>query len=127
MTFFCALRGHLPSEDVIANGGYTFSRCTRCSADLVEEDGRWAPPPRGFRIVWRKAEGEARPSESTGPSPLEVVTNAEGPIDPADRRARPERRVARDRSLPNFLAGKDRRRSRDRRAGFGKKARPSIA
>ena len=40
---------------------------------------------------------------------------------PVERRQRVERRKSESADLPTFLNGRDRRRSRDRRAGFGKR------
>lgn len=49
----CSLLGHRASPDVIANAGHMFSRCTRCSADLILVGAKWITPPKGKAIVWR--------------------------------------------------------------------------
>lgn len=124
MITICAFKGHSAAAQTIRNQGYHFARCGRCGTDLLEQDGKWAAAPQGFRIVWRSA-AEAAPH-----TPAAVLTAADrdtAPQPPAPEPA--ERRAYRDRrqknaELPAFLGGKDRRRSRDRRKGFGKRAQP---
>lgn len=142
MTIHCALAGHRASSETIFNGGHNFARCTRCRTDLVEQQGKWAPPPKGFRIVWRKAQAAAAGADRSGdvlelasalaaepelPLPSEAsadwleAAEAEAPQTempaPLERR-RVDRRAPG--SHPNF-AGPDRRRQQ-RRQEFGKRA-----
>ena len=146
----CALTGHRASERTIRNGGRHFASCTRCRADLVETQGRWTTAPAGFRIVWKSVREEpvSPPSQDEAlpplllddPVPEEEVPGMElqeevlrEPL-PAflqkrtasdragglpDERRRVERRVNR---YAVAYTGIERRRSRDRRTNFGKKA-----
>ena len=146
MTIYCALAGHRASSDTIFNGGHNFARCTRCKADLVERAGTWSTPPKGFRIVWRKAEGMVRehsaldilelatslaaepvaaPPEAAAPEAAsELLLEETAPEDAEPVIAAPLERRRVDRrapggSHPNF-AGPDRRRQ-NRRQEFGKR------
>ena len=147
MTIYCALAGHRASPDTIFNGGHNFARCTRCRVDLVERAGTWSTPPKGFRIVWKKAEGAVReqsaledvlelatslaaepappPAEEPAPEPADELLleeaapeDAEPPVAAPPERRRVERRAPGG-SHPNF-AGPDRRRQQ-RRQEFGKR------
>lgn len=148
----CGLAGHQASDRTIRNGGRHFSSCKRCRADLVETGGRWATAPAGFRIVWKKVADRtlepALPAEELfadtllldDPVPDEDVPAMEleeevlkEPLPSflqkrsasgreagqPDERRRVERRASRKASS---YSGVERRRSRDRRSGFGKKA-----
>jgi hypothetical protein len=110
MRLFCHFGWHRPSPKTIVNEGRTFSKCVGCGLDLVSTSQGWKTPPRGYKILWK---GRARPKPS-----LEIASATErGP----KRRKLPDRRIASDRELPHYLGGKDRRRPRPRRSGFGKK------
>jgi CheY-like chemotaxis protein len=61
----CAVRGHAPGAEQIANAGVVFARCRRCGADLVRKSGDWQPVPNGFRVVWRPAD-EKPAAQATG-------------------------------------------------------------
>jgi hypothetical protein len=51
--FLCALGSHSPAPYARWNGGYYFSKCTRCGRDLVRTGyGRWHEP-KGYRVVWQ--------------------------------------------------------------------------
>jgi hypothetical protein len=73
MALACSLIGHHASEDVIANAGEQFNRCTRCNADLILIEGKWTLPPKGFAIVWRKAGPSADAIAKPRPSPALVA------------------------------------------------------
>jgi hypothetical protein len=119
----CSISGHSASEQRIRNAGHHFARCTRCNADLVENEGRWSTAPRGFRVIWRAVpqdvldlehefEGEPEPALS------EEVAAIEGD---QDRRGL-DRRVNR---YAVVYKGIERRRNRDRRQNFGRKSAAS--
>jgi CheY-like chemotaxis protein len=55
MSMICRLKGHDPHPDEICNAGRCFTRCRRCNADLVKQEGAWHPIPKGHRIVWAAA------------------------------------------------------------------------
>ncbi len=124
MGLICRIGGHRASSETIRNAGRHFSRCTRCSSDLVEEDGAWATAPAGFRIVWKKL-----PDPFVAPDAEEDVFTCAAPSEEPESQAGPEwpiaamaARVERRRAdgpakLPAFLGGRDRR-----RASFGRKA-----
>jgi hypothetical protein len=122
VSILCSISGHNTSEDRISNAGHQFARCTRCSADLIEIDSRWATAPRGFRIVWK-----AVPKTAEEPSAA-----CEGELTSAQEREaaspkHPERRGV-DRRVNRYAlayTGLERRRKRDRRQNFGKKAATS--
>lgn len=141
MTNFCALTGHRASSDTIFNGGHNFARCTRCRTDLVQQQGRWTTPPKGFQIVWRKGGGAAgagavddvvelasslaaEPELPLASEPAAAwLEEAEAEAADSDMPAPLERRRIDRRapggSHPNF-AGPDRRRQQ-RRHEFGKR------
>ncbi|MFN3946382.1 MAG: response regulator transcription factor [Allosphingosinicella sp.] len=60
--------GHEPSPEQVCNAGRCFSRCRRCGAELMEEDGKWKPIPPGYRIVWRDKEGAPAPAPTLAPT-----------------------------------------------------------
>lgn len=111
MGLLCAIGWHRPDAKVIPNEGRMFSRCKSCDADLVLVGSRWKLAPQGYKVVWR------------APQPPVVEVPPEPEPDPAKRRKR-ERRVNRRGDLPAKLGGRDRRKARDRRHGFGK--RPDV-
>jgi hypothetical protein len=59
----CFIQGHSPSEEQVWNRGYSFSKCRRCSCDMIRSDGCWEIVPRGHRVVWRTG-----PSEHSRPA-----------------------------------------------------------
>lgn len=114
MGIFCALAGHRAATDTVCNDGTNFSNCTRCGADLVEIDGAWGEAPKGFRIRRAGAAGAtARSVADAAPPPAAADPSGEQRTF-SDRRANPG-------ALPAFLGGRERRRLRDRRKGFGRK------
>lgn len=138
----CAFSRHQAIGHTILNDGYHFSRCSRCNADLVEVEGGWSAAPRGYRIVWKsepkplRAENEV-PSTADpflAPPPEEAVAAeeaaafaeaAEEPVSEENPEPGfPERRRLDRRVNPYAFAykGKERRRNRDRRTNFGRKA-----
>jgi hypothetical protein len=125
VSILCSIGGHSPSEQRIRNAGYHFARCTRCSADLVERDGRWSCAPRGFRIIWKAVPREAEPIlelvDELQPEPqLEGEGDQASPVHQERRGV--DRRVNR---YALAYKGVERRRNRDRRQSFGKKAASS--
>jgi hypothetical protein len=105
------------------NAGHHFARCTRCGGDLVEADGRWSTAPKGFRIIWKAVPREVEPvlelCDELELQPEQDVTDL--PVAHQERRG-VERRVNR---YALAYQGIERRRSRDRRQSFGKKAASS--
>jgi hypothetical protein len=74
LSLICSIAGHRPDPRTVWNDGLHFSRCLRCRADLLEQDGRWQTSPRGFRIVWKDAELQldtlaSEPAETEAPAP----------------------------------------------------------
>lgn len=53
MSLLCFIQGHSPAGDQVWNRGYAFSKCRRCSCDLIRSDGDWDIVPRGHRVVWK--------------------------------------------------------------------------
>jgi len=117
----CSLAGHRPSERTMRNAGYHFSRCVRCSVDLVHQDGRWVTAPRGFRIVWKEvtAEGEDPFPPAAEPA-AGIEAAAEAETAPEDQRERGDRRSKAKAERPRYLVKERRAPVRDRRKGFGK-------
>lgn len=113
MRLFCTLGWHRPSTRVIPNEGRLFSRCTACNADIILVGRSWRKAPRGYQVIWKEA--------SPAPAPETASAPAKKPRKSATARRRGERRAAESKQLPEKLGGKERRRSRDRRKGFGKK------
>lgn len=105
------------------NAGHHFARCTRCNSDLIEAEGRWSTAPKGFRIIWKAMPREAEPILELD-AELEAESEpqeSEAPANHQDRRGL-ERRVNR---YALAYQGVERRRNRDRRQSFGKKAASS--
>jgi hypothetical protein len=116
----CSISGHSPSGQRIRNGGHHFARCTRCNADLVESDGRWATAPRGFRVIWKAVAPEADTVLDLV-NELQPEAQPEAPASDQDRRGL-DRRVNR---YAVAYKGIERRRNRDRRQSFGRKSAAS--
>ena len=53
MSILCAIGGHEANAGEVYNSGYWFSRCRRCSRDMIRAGGAWDLVPRGHRVVWR--------------------------------------------------------------------------
>lgn len=134
MHLLCALGWHRPESTTIRNEGRHFGRCRRCKSDLIEVGRGWKLAPRGYRVVWKKAEREVPPVAAAAPDPMpEIVADAASPspeiatevqaeagVDveveaeapapaPLVRRARADRRTAKAAELPPHPAGKERR------------------
>jgi hypothetical protein len=63
MSLLCFVQGHSPSEEQVWNRGYSFSKCRRCSCDLIRSDADWEIVPRGLRVVWKQGPYEhSRPA-----------------------------------------------------------------
>jgi hypothetical protein len=118
----CSIGGHSVSEQRIRNAGHHFGRCTRCSADLVEKDGRWSTAPRGFRIIWKEVPREAEPLLELQDEFVPEPEGQEAEPLPAQERRGVDRRVNR---YALAYTGIERRRNRDRRQSFGRKAATS--
>jgi len=112
LRLLCHFGWHRPSRKTIENEGRTFSKCAGCGLDLVSTSSGWKLPPKGYKILWK---GTARPQ----PGHDAASGTEKGP---AKRRKQPDRRIAPGKDMPAHLGGKDRRRPRPRRSGFGKKA-----
>jgi hypothetical protein len=69
----CLIGRHSPRPDTVRNQGFTFGRCAACGRDLVRSMGRWQTVPKGFRIVWRNADGTA-PAAATATTPSARAT-----------------------------------------------------
>jgi hypothetical protein len=52
-SLLCALGGHEAAEAEIYNSGYYFSRCRRCSRDMIRSGAAWREVPPGHRVVWK--------------------------------------------------------------------------
>jgi len=53
MGILCGILGHGPADTGLWNEGYFFTRCRRCSCDLIRTDGSWTPLPRGYQVSWK--------------------------------------------------------------------------
>jgi len=101
MPLACSLIGHDASTEVIANAGERFSRCTRCDVDLILIEGKWTAPPKGYAIVWRKAQRSADPVAAPKANPA-LIAERRGPqrrrnnlregLTPCRRTTQPDRR-----------------------------------
>ena len=76
MTLFCKLGLHRAGRAARGNGGYHFTRCSRCGRDLVRKGrGLWHVP-RGQRVVWQADAGPGSLSAaSAGKARLDVRSN----------------------------------------------------
>ena len=115
MSIACSFLGHSPSSKPILNDGYCFSTCSRCGSDLLEDDERgWVPPPKGYRVVWKRRDPPADYLRPTAPE--RISTSGASPLQ--EKRTDRERRANSGGALPAFLGGNDRRRG-DRRKSLG--------
>ena len=114
MRLLCALGRHRPSSRVIPNEGRLYSRCPTCESDIILVGQIWRTAPRGYRVIWKDA-------PAPEPSPPEAEPKKAASKRSGTKRRRTERRTSTKRSLPAKLGGKDRRRTGNRRKGFGKK------
>ncbi len=119
MSIFCVIGGHVASRRTLWNEGWNFSRCARCAADLVESNGRWGPPPQGYRVVWKKRQSESL--ELRPPAPLDLPAEAYDAVLVEEQRSGNDRRAARSTRVLTSLRNIERRRSGDRRNGRPKK------
>jgi hypothetical protein len=53
MGVLCGIFGHGPRDTGLWNEGYFFTRCRRCSCDLIRTDGSWSPLPHGYQVSWK--------------------------------------------------------------------------
>jgi hypothetical protein len=56
MTLSCMLGRHAAVPSNVRNLGLRFSQCHCCGRDMIHFRGSWTTVPKGFRIVWRRAE-----------------------------------------------------------------------
>ena len=70
----CSPGFHSPSPTVVRNQGFEFSHCRHCGQDLIRSNRRWRTVPRGFRIVWRSADGPL----TDDPAQLQLDLSASG-------------------------------------------------
>jgi hypothetical protein len=123
----CSISGHSASNQRIRNAGHHFARCTRCNADLVENDGRWSTAPRGFRVIWKAVAPETQ-SVLDLDVELEPESQPEAPVEETEASQVPEDRRGLDRRVNRYAVvykGIERRRNRDRRQSFGRKSAAS--
>jgi CheY-like chemotaxis protein len=71
MSMICRLKGHDPHSDEVCNAGRCFTRCRRCSADLVKKGQAWEPVPKGYRVVWAAAAGRDAGAGDEGAASVE--------------------------------------------------------
>ena len=57
MSLLCAIGGHEAAPGEVYNSGYWFSRCRRCTRDMIRAGGSWEIVPSGHRVVWRPGTG----------------------------------------------------------------------
>jgi hypothetical protein len=57
MSILCAIGGHEAAPGEVYNSGYWFSRCRRCTRDMIRAGGSWEVVPQGHRVVWRPGSG----------------------------------------------------------------------
>jgi hypothetical protein len=57
MSLLCAIGGHEAAAGEVYNSGYWFSRCRRCTRDMIRAGGSWEVVPQGHRVVWRSGSG----------------------------------------------------------------------
>ena len=108
----CRLFGHKAPSNFVCNQGLKVGRCGRCRVDLIQTDGHWTTVPTGYRLTWRT--GTEQPESSH-----EVTTLHPAPRSSDKRQG--DRRSPVQGDLPAYLAGRDRRRNRDRRKSFGRR------
>lgn len=59
MPLLCTLSRHLAAPVTLENQGFLFSKCRRCSHDLVSSRSgppSWQAVPEGFRVAWRETD-----------------------------------------------------------------------
>ena len=53
MSILCAITGHEAHRREVYNSGFHFSRCRRCSRDMIRAGGEWRMVPGGYRVAWK--------------------------------------------------------------------------
>ncbi len=53
MGVLCGIFGHGPRDTGLWNEGYFFTRCRRCTCDLIRTDGSFTPLPHGYQVSWK--------------------------------------------------------------------------
>jgi hypothetical protein len=96
-----------------------FSRCTRCSVDLIETGGRWDTPPPGYRIVWKKRQPQALGLPP--PPPIDLPPEAYDAVPVENERRGDDRRATRDARVLTSLRSLERRGGAERRKASTKK------
>jgi hypothetical protein len=119
LSIFCAIVGHYVSDRIIRNEGTSFSRCIRCSTDLIETEGRWGAPPKGHRVVWEKRPSEA--AQLSLPPALEAPAEDYETILELDNRSGADRRAARTARVLTSLRSMERRSGGERRKNLPKR------
>jgi hypothetical protein len=110
----CTIAGHKAAARTIWNAGTHFGKCTRCSTDLIEVEGRWHTPPPWFRVVWRKRE-PAPEASLPAPPPIDLAPKKVTVAAFNEERSGGDRRTNRE-GRPASLRV-ERRRGSDRRKG----------
>jgi hypothetical protein len=62
MRLSCVIGRHEAGPNRVRNRGMEFGRCDRCGRALVRARKAWREVPRGFRVVWRRADLAEAPS-----------------------------------------------------------------
>lgn len=62
MRLSCVIGRHEAGPLKVRNRGMEFGCCNRCGRALVRARKAWREVPRGFRVVWRRAESLEPPS-----------------------------------------------------------------
>ncbi len=70
MSIFCRLFAHAPIPSRLWNGGYYFTKCSRCECDLIRRGSTWNEVPAGYQVVWREVQGP--PADWTPWSPAKL-------------------------------------------------------
>ncbi|HEY5722602.1 MAG TPA: hypothetical protein VIT45_09800 [Allosphingosinicella sp.] len=53
MKIVCLVAGHSSDRNEAYNGGFHFSRCSRCRCDMIRSSGDWEAVPEGHRVAWK--------------------------------------------------------------------------
>ena len=70
MSIICRFFAHAPIPSRLWNGGYYFTKCSRCECDLIRRGSSWTEVPAGYQVVWREVQGP--PVDWTPWSPTKV-------------------------------------------------------
>ena len=54
MSLLCSIGKHETAPSNVWNGGFYFSRCRHCEADMIGQGQGFIPVPKRYQVVWKR-------------------------------------------------------------------------